>query len=146
MIMAYWLVILIGLIGGAAVGIQSQIAGAMGQRVGGTASSFIIHLSGMILSGLLLFVRGGEKIRDWHTLPWYMLVAGVFGLILYQTINITLPRLGGTMMIALIIIGQLLAGMVIDHFGLLGVATRPIDVPRIIGIITLLVGGYLIAR
>jgi transporter family-2 protein len=62
--MGYWLVILFGLIGGAAVGIQSPIAGAMGQRIGGTASSFIIHLSGMILSGVFLFVRGGEKIRD----------------------------------------------------------------------------------
>jgi transporter family-2 protein len=144
--MGDWLVILIGLIGGAAVGIQSQIAGAMGQRIGGTASSFIIHLSGMILSGLLLFVRGGEKVRDWHTLPWYMLGAGIFGLILYQTINVTLPRLGSTMMIALIIIGQLLAGTIIDHFGLFGVVTRHIDLPRLAGIGALLIGGYLIAR
>jgi transporter family-2 protein len=144
--MGYWLVIIIGLIGGVAVGIQSPIAGAMGQRVGGTASSFIIHLSGMILSGILLFVRGGERIQDWRTLPWYMLGAGIFGLILYQTINVTLPRLGSTMMITLIIIGQLLAGIIIDHFGLLGVATRHIDVSRVIGIIALLVGGYLIAR
>jgi len=144
--MGYWLVIVIGLLGGVAVGIQSPIAGAIGQRVGGTASSFIVHLSGAVFSGLLLFVRGGEKIRDWHTLPWYMLGAGVFGLILYQTINITLPRLGSTMMIALIIIGQLLTGVLIDHFGLLGVAARHIDLPRVIGILALLVGGYLIAR
>jgi bacterial/archaeal transporter family-2 protein len=144
--MALWLVVVIGIIGGIAVGVQSPIAGAMGQRIGGTASSFVIHLSGMILSGILLFARGGEKVRDWHTLPWYMLGAGIFGLILYQTINITLPRLGSTMMIALIIIGQLLTGVVIDHFGLMGVVTRPIDLPRLIGIAALLVGGYLIAR
>jgi transporter family-2 protein len=138
--------IIIGLIGGVAVGIQSPIAGAMGQRVGGTASSFIIHLSGMLLSGILLFLRGGEKIRDWVTLPWYMLGAGIFGLILYQTINFTLPRLGGTMMIALIIIGQLLTGVVVDHFGWLGVAIRPIDPARAIGVLLLLAGGYLIAK
>lgn len=144
--MGYWLVILIGLIGGTAVGIQSVIAGDMGQRVGGTASSFIIHLSGMILSGVLLIIQGGEKVRDWHTLPWYMLGAGIFGLILYQTINITLPRLGSTTMIALIIIGQLLVGVITDHFGLLGVATRHIDISRVLGVIALLIGGYLIAR
>ena len=138
--------IIIGLIGGVAVGIQSPIAGAMGQRVGGTASSFIIHLSGMLLSGILLFLRGGEKIRDWVTLPWYMLGAGIFGLILYQTINFTLPRLGGSMMIALIIIGQLLTGVVVDHFGWLGVAIRPIDPARAIGVLLLLAGGYLIAK
>lgn len=144
--MEYWAVILIGLIGGVAVGIQTPLSGVIGQRVGGTASSFIIHLSGMILSGVLLVMRGGEKVRDWHTLPWYMLGAGIFGVILFQTINITLPRLGSTMMIALIITGQLVTGLVIDHFGLLGVAARHIDISRVIGIVALLIGGYLIAR
>lgn len=144
--MGYWPAIIIGLIGGVAVGIQSPMAGAMGQKVGGTASSFIVHLSGAILSGIFLFVKGGEKIRDWHSLPWYMLFAGIFGLILYQTISVTLPRLGSTMMITLVIIGQLLTGMLIDHFGLMGVAVRPIDLSRILGLIVLLAGGYLISR
>jgi len=144
--LAYLLTILAGLTGGVAVGIQSPIAGAMGQRVGGTASSFIVHLSGMILSGALLVLRGGEKIRDWHLLPWYMLGAGIFGLILYQTINITLPRLGSTMMVTLIITGQLLMGVLIDHFGWLGITPRPLDATRIVGVLVLLVGGYLIAK
>lgn len=144
--MGYWLVILIGLIGGISVGLQGPIAGAMGQRVGGTASSFIIHLSGMILSGVYLFMRGGEKIRDWHTLPWYMLGAGIFGLILYQVMNVTVPRLGGTMTIALIIVGQLLMGVAVDHFGLFGVAVRPVDLPRVIGILVLFTGSYLIVK
>jgi len=144
--MQIWLVILIGLIGGVGVGLQVPIAGAMGQRVGGIASSFIIHLSGAIFSGLFLFLRGGEKIRDWTTLPWYMLTAGIFGLILYLTINVTLPRLGSTMMVSLIIVGQLMAGVLIDHFGLLGVVTRHIDLPRAIGLVVLVLGAYLIAK
>jgi len=142
----YLTIVLIGLMGGIAVGIQSPIAGAMGQRVGGTASSFIVHLSGAILSGALLFLRGGERIRDWQTLPWYMVIAGVWGLILYLTISVTLPRLGGTMVVTLIIIGQLLVGMVIDNFGWLSVPVHPISVARTLGVIVLLVGGYLIAQ
>lgn len=140
------LTILTGLLGGAAVGVQSPIAGAMGQKVGGTASSVIVHASGLIFSVALLFLRGGEKIRDWRTLPWYMLGAGIFGLILYQTINVTFPRLGGTIMVALIIIGQLAAGMVIDHFGWLGVTRHPVDFSRIMGLFVLLAGGYLISK
>jgi bacterial/archaeal transporter family-2 protein len=118
----------------------------MGQRIGGTAGSFIVYLSGMLLSGLLLFARGGEKIRDWHTLPWYMLASGVFGLILYLTMSVTLPRLGGTMMITLIIIGELLVGVVVDHFGCLSVPIHPISIARVAGVVLLLVGGYLIAK
>lgn len=144
--MGYWLVILVGVLGGLAVGIQAQIAGAMGQKVGGIASSFIIHLSGMIFSGIFLLFRGGEKIHEWQGLSWYMLGAGIFGLILYLSINVTLPRLGSTMMITLIISGQLIAGLILDQFGLLGTTPRQIDITRSIGVIALLAGSYLIAR
>ncbi len=142
----YLTTLLIGLIGGAAVGIQSPIAGAMGQRVGGAAGSVIVHLSGLILSVVLLVVRGGERIRDWAGLPWYMLGAGGLGVILYLTINVTLPRLGSTMMVTLIIIGQLVVGILVDHFGWFGVPVHPISAGRLLGVAILLVGGYLIAR
>ncbi|HEY5159093.1 MAG TPA: DMT family transporter [Anaerolineales bacterium] len=128
--MGYWLVLIIGICGGAAVGIQSILAGAMGQKIGGTATSFIIHLGRMIFSGILLVLRGGENMRDWRSLPWYILGAGIFGLILYQTINVTLLRVGCPMMITLIIIGQLSLRIVIDHFGLFGIVTRHFDLPH----------------
>ncbi len=140
------LTILIGLLGGLAVGIQGPIAGAMGQRVGGLGSSFIVHVSGTILSGLLLAARGGEMIQNWRILPWYMLGSGGFGVILYLTLMHTLPRLGATTAIALIIVGQLAMGMLIDQFGWFGVALRPIDGWRVAAAALLLAGGYLMVR
>ncbi len=142
----YGWVVLVGLVGGIAVGIQSPIAGAMGQKLGGTAGSVIVHLSGLVFSLILLALRGGERIRDWHTLPWYMLGAGIFGLILYQCINLTLPRLGATTMLVLIIIGQLFTGLMLDTFGWLGVAARPVELRRFVGIAVLLLGGYLVIK
>lgn len=139
-------VIFIGLLGGVAVGLQSPIAGAMGQRIGGTAGSVIIHLSGLIFSLILLLFRGGEKIQEWNRLPWYMLGAGFLGLVLIQTISVTLPRLGATSMIALIIIGQLLTGVFLDSFGWLGAVARPLDATRVIGVIVLFIGAYLVIK
>ncbi len=141
-----FLAYLVGLLGGVAVGFQSPIAGSMGQKVGGTASSFLVHLSGMVLSGLLLIFRGGENIRSWQQLPWYAFLSGGFGLILFLTINYTLPKLGSTMMITLIIIGELMIGIIVDHFGWFGVTVRQIDLPRIVGVLLLFGGGYLISR
>lgn len=140
------LTILIGLLGGLAVGIQGPIAGAMGQRVGGLGSSFVVHVSGAILSGLLLAARGGEMIQNWRILPWYMLGSGGFGVILYLTLMHTLPRLGATTAIALIIVGQLAMGMLIDQFGWFGVSVRPIDGWRVAAAVLLLAGGYLMVR
>jgi transporter family-2 protein len=140
------LTILIGLLGGVAVGIQGPIAGAMSQRVGGTSSSFVVHVSGAILSGLLIIARGGEAVQNWRTLPWYMLGSGAFGVVLYLTLSHTLPRLGATMAVMLIIVGQLLMGLLIDHFGWFGVSIRPVEASRIAAVVLLLAGGYLMVR
>jgi len=62
---------IVGLIGGVAVGVQSPLAGIMGQRIGGAAGSFVVHISGAILSLALLIARRGENIGDWRALPPY---------------------------------------------------------------------------
>ncbi|CAG0989079.1 hypothetical protein ANRL3_02647 [Anaerolineae bacterium] len=141
-----FLTVVIGIVGGLAVGTQSQVVGSMSQRVGGLAGSFIVHVSGAVLSGMLLLARGGEQIRDWRELSWYMLGSGAFGVVLYLTLSHTLPRLGATAAIALIIIGQLAMGILIDHFGLFGAPIRPVDLSRVAAVVLLIAGGYLMVR
>ncbi|MFA3919038.1 DMT family transporter [Ruegeria hyattellae] len=140
------LVVGIGLAGGIAVGAQAPIAGSMGNRIGGAAGSLIVHLSGAAASLALLIIRGGENISDWRSLPWYMLGSGVFGLVLYLSLSQTIPKLGATSAITLIVVGQLMAGMVIDHFGLFEVSARSVDLRRILATALLLAGAYLMLR
>ena len=141
---ALWLA-LIGVLGGVAVGLQGPIAGAMSQRVGGAVSSLAIHVSGAVFSALLVLARGGENLQNWRQVPWYMWGAGIFGVVLYLTLSTTFPRLGAAVSLTCIIVGQLLAGLAMDHFGLLGPA-RPLDAGRLLGAGVLLAGAYLIYR
>lgn len=140
------IVVAIGLMGGIAVGTQAPIAGVMGQRIGGASSSLIVHLGGAVASLLLLVARRGELIHEWRSLPWYMLGCGVLGLVLYLSLSHTIPRVGATTAITLLIVGQLLAGVVIDHFGAFGIATRALDLDRIVAVALLLAGAYLMVR
>nr|PZN54646.1 MAG: EamA-like transporter family protein [Chloroflexota bacterium] len=139
-------IIVIGLIGGAAVGLQGPIVSAMGQIVGPAAGSFIVHVSGAVFAGLLLFARGGENMAHWRSLPWYMLLSGIFGVVLYLTLNQTMPRFGALTALMLIIAGQITVGVVIDHFGWFGVAQRPIDGVRVLALGLMLLSIYLINR
>ena len=140
------LVVVIGLVGGIAVGTQAPIASAMSQRVGGAASSLVVHLSGAVASLILLVARRGERIHEWNHLPWYMLGCGAFGLVLYLSLTHTIPKVGATTAITLLIVGQLLAGLLIDHFGAFGVVTRTVDASRVAAIGLLLAGAYLMVR
>jgi transporter family-2 protein len=138
--------ILVGLLGGVAVGIQSPLSGVISEKLGGAASSFIIHVSGAVISGLLLLLRGGENIKNWRSLPWYMFGLGGFGVLLYLTLSYTIPKLGATFALTLIVVGQLLMGFLIDSFGWFGLPTRPIELSRIFGIGLLLAGSYLMLK
>ena len=138
--------IAIGLIGGIAVGTQNPIAGAMSQRVGGAASSMIVHFSGFIASLALLIFRGGENIEKWRELPWYMLCSGGFGLILILSISHTIPKLGAVSAVTLVIVGQLLAGVVVDYLGAFNTVPRDLELTRIVGIVLLLLGAYLVIK
>ena len=136
----------LGLLGGVAVGTQTPVVGLMSMRVGAATSSLIVHLGGALLSGLLLLFRGGEQVDAWRSLPWYMLCSGFVGLVLYLTVAHTVPRIGAAGAITLVIVGQLVAGMVLDHFGLFGLAARVVDAGRAAGLALVLVGGYLLVR
>ena len=138
--------VIIGLTGGVAVGIQSPLSGVMSEKVGGATSSFIIHLSGLIVSGLLLLARGGEKIENWKILPWYMFGLGSLGVVLYLTLSYTIPKMGATSAVTLIIVGQLIMGLLLDSFGWFGLATRPIEITRMFGVVLLLGGSYLMIK
>lgn len=141
------LTILIGILGGVGVGLQTPIANAIARRTGSAMSSLVVHMSGLVFSViLLLFYRDTTKFKDLGTVPWWMFAVGIFGVILYLTIAHTIPRIGVTTALTLIIVGQLTTGIIIDHFGLLEVATRSIDLTRLLGAGLLLAGAYLIAR
>uniref|UniRef100_UPI00273F42F9 DMT family transporter n=1 Tax=unclassified Roseitalea TaxID=2639107 RepID=UPI00273F42F9 len=67
-------------------------------------------------------------------------------LILYLSLSQTIPRLGATTAITLVVVGQLVAGMVIDHFGLFEVQPRSVDLQKTLATALLLAGAYLMLR
>jgi len=140
------LIILIGLAGGVAVGIQSPLASMISQRLGLFESVFIVHLGGAVVALIPLLIYGGGKLGQWRSLPWYALGAGIFGLIVIGAISYTIPRVGVAAAITTIVAGQLLVGTILDHFGLLGAAEKSLDATRIIGLVVVLAGVWLTVK
>ena len=139
-------VILVGLLGGVAVGLQGPMSGVMSQRLGPLGSSLIIHTGGAIVSALLLLFAGGVSVEKLKELPLPYFFAGCFGVILYLTFAYTLPRVGVTMTTALLILAQMSIGLLLDQFGWLGVPQNSISLTRLFGVLALLLGAYLVAR
>lgn len=140
-------VIFVGLAGGVAVGFQGPLTSLMSQRVGIVESVFIVHLGGTLVALLpLLLFTGSGNLAGWRGVPWYALAAGALGLPILSAISYTIPRLGVSVTIILVVAGQLLIGAMLDHFGLLGAAVRPLDLTRVVGIVVVFAGVWLMVR
>ena len=140
------LIILIGLAGGVAVGLQGPMASMIAQQLGIFESVFIVHLGGALIALLPLVFYGGGKLTQWRSIPWYVLGAGIFGLVVIGAISYMIPRVGVAASITSIVAGQLLVSMILDHFGLLGAAERPLDLTRVLGMAIVLVGVWLTVK
>src|ERR1043165_2282872 len=140
------LIILIGMLGGIAVGLQSPMASMITQRLGMFESVFIVHVGGALIALIPILIYGGGKLSQWRSVPWYVLGAGIFGLIVIGAVSYMIPRVGVAAAITTIVAGQLFVGTVLDHFGWLGAAERSLDAPRILGLIVVLVGVWLTVK
>jgi transporter family-2 protein len=78
--------------------------------------------------------------------PWWIYCGGLFGAIFIALAVILIPRLGAAAFMVALVTGQMLTSVTLDHFGWLGLAQRPIDSPRLIGIAFLIAGCVLIGK
>ena len=107
----------------------------------------ICKLYGCMLTLLFVLVVTREPwpalstIAKSSPLSW---IGGVFGTVYIVASIMLLPRLGAMTVIALLITGQMLASVAFDHFGLFGLAQRPIDLYRAGGAVLLVLGALLV--
>ena len=119
-----------------AVSVGSPILGAFISFVIGTLSIFAYALvSGESLSSL-------TSSKNAPAIAW---IGGLLGAFFVTSTIILLPRIGVAMTISLVIAGQMVAALVMDHYGLLGVPVKEMNLWRIAGVI-LIVGGVVLIR
>ncbi len=136
-------IIIIGLLGGMAIGLQGPFSSIMGQRLGILESVFIVHAGGAVAALIPLLLLGASNLGGWHTLPWYVLLSGVLGMVVVASMAYMIPHIGAAPAVVLIVAGQLFMGSLLDHFGLFGLALKPLDVQRMVGLCTVAVGVWL---
>lgn len=144
-----FLFLALALITGALIPIQAATNAAFSKSIGNPYVTglmvFAVGLTGMLL--FLLF--SGTALPAVHQLtaaPPYGYLGGLIVATYVVMITILVPRIGVGTAIGLIVTGQILCAVVIDHFGLFQVPVRPVDAGRIAGMVLMIAGVYLVMR
>jgi bacterial/archaeal transporter family-2 protein len=107
--------------------------------------SFLVGLLGLILYGIVTKVPW-QQTAEIKNAPFFSLLGGLLGAFYVGTVVIILPRLGMVLTFSLIIAGQIVLSLIIDHFGLLGNAVRQISLGKMLGVILLGISIFIIRK
>ncbi|KAF3889986.1 MULTISPECIES: DMT family transporter [Nostocales] len=136
------------LIGGAVLPIQVALNTLLRRYVGQPMQvTFISYLAGTLASLAICFLARypSPSLALLSQSSWWMWVGGCLGtLYVWSTIFAT-PKIGAALTLGLTIAGQMIAALVLDHYGAIGLTRYPANPLRIAGIMFVIVGVSLVA-
>ena len=127
------------------VGVNLQLSNAVGNPLTSTLFSFVVGAIGLCV--YVLIVRASlPPITSLAQIPAWKWTGGLLGAT-YVLLTIVIgPRLGAAALLALVVSGQMITAMVLDHNSWLGFAQHSINLWRVLGATLLVTGTVLILR
>jgi bacterial/archaeal transporter family-2 protein len=139
----------LALVAGVSVVVQQVLnANLRGELNSAVWSGFMSYFLGVLcMLGLAVMLREPiPSVAVVARIPWWAWSGGLFGAVFIGLSILVAQQLGAAALIALLVTGQMIASIIIDHFGWLGLAQKPIDPARLIGVGLLIAGVLLIRR
>ncbi len=137
------LLLLLALGTGAGVAVMAVFNARLGGLLGGpfwaAAAQFTVALSVVLLVAIVTR-QPGPTTSGLGGAPWWVWTGGAFSATFIVVSIFLTPRLGVAMTLATIIVGQLTAALVVDHFGLFGGPVVRVSLTRVAGVALLLAG------
>lgn len=124
-------ILLLVLLAGTATAVQAGVNGELGKKTGIIEAAFVSFAVGTIFLFLLLILTRKGNVLAALEVPKWQLTGGLLGAIYILIMVIAVPRVGIAAALITLIVGQLSASTLIDHFGFIGDRHIPLDFKRV---------------
>ena len=130
----FWILVGTALLMGCFMAIQPAINGQLRFRIGTPAQAAMISTSVSTIS-LLMFVAvvqrpawpEGETLRS---APWWIWTGGSLGAVYVAASIVLVQRLSGAVAFSLVVLGQMVCALILDHFGWFGLSQHELTPGR----------------
>lgn len=142
------LALLIAAASGLTMAVQGTLNTSLSKVIGLVEATFVVHLVGLALISILLFVFNLGSIRPelFAQAPVYSYLGGILGVIIVVGVMKSIPRVGVAPATTAIILGQLFTAGLIDHLGLFGMEKSHFSWYRVCGVLLMAGGAWLLLR
>ena len=140
--------LLLAVLAGVLVAVQAPTNAILARASGSpVVAAFISFCVGTLaLTALVVTGSGRLTAPELREVPWYAWVGGLYGAVFVVVAAYAAPRIGVGVLLTTAIAGQLLAAVLLDHYGLLGLARQPISMTRVGGVLLVLAGAALVRK
>jgi transporter family-2 protein len=130
---------------GIAAAMQAATNANLAKSVG-LGPALIVNTVVVLIGAIGLWAAMGAKTTFFPMgASWTLYIGGLFGFTIIASLAFVFPRIGAAYAIALMVGGQCVAALVVDHFGLMGMPREPLTVHRVIGV-ALVAAGAVVLR
>ena len=141
-----FLAFLIGISNAVQSGVNVQLRESLNNPILAALISFGIGTLVLTVAFVCFNKNPVPNITDFKEIPYTRFFGGLLGAFYVLTVVFIVRDIGPANMICLVVAGQMIAAMTIDHFGFQGFAVHQITLPRIAGAVLLIAGVYLILK
>jgi transporter family-2 protein len=135
--------LVVALATGAAMAVQalanSRLRFAIGTPLWAAIAQFIVGLAALAVIAVAMRQPSADT-SGLSRMPWWGWIGGAIGALFIVVSIVLTPRLGTALTLATMTVGQLLAALVLDHYGWLGAPVIRMSLPRLAGAAFLLAG------
>mgnify|MGYP003631905713 CR=1 FL=1 len=141
--------ILIAIIAGAALPFQAvlniQLGKTVQQPVFAAFASFVLGSIALFIYLLLIKFDFSTvaQVKNASPVVW---LGGILGAFYVAAVIILAPKLGTALTFGLVVTGQMIISLILDHHGLFGLPVKQINWQRVIGIVLLLAGVVIVRK
>ncbi|WEK28131.1 MAG: DMT family transporter [Candidatus Pseudomonas phytovorans] len=137
----------LALLAGAVLPFQAASNAAVGRALGhwlwGAATSLTVS-SLVVIAALLILRVPAPDIGKALQGPWWLWVGGVLGAMYVAGAAALIPKLGAAGFLVLVVAGQIITAVLADHFGVMGLSGKPLNLARLAGVALILCGVLLV--
>ena len=138
---------LVAALSGIAMAIQGTLNSSLSQKTSLLSATLLVHIIGTLVALITVVAWRAPLLKfNWISVPWYLYLGGILSVLIVGLVAVSIPKVGVCNATTAIIIGQVSAAVLIDHFGWLGMDRLPWTPSQLLGIALFAAGAKLLFR